>query len=71
MFIYRIISFVFLYSLRPFWNFDIPTNAVIKERAPFHLFPAHPEVEIVRNAHTVKLRNKYQELCHQREGDNF
>ncbi|KAJ8302948.1 hypothetical protein KUTeg_019344, partial [Tegillarca granosa] len=56
----------FAYS--PFWNFDIPTNVVIHERAPCCLPPPHPDVEVLRSQLTAKLRQNYQELCHAREG---
>ncbi|XP_069740810.1 mRNA (2'-O-methyladenosine-N(6)-)-methyltransferase isoform X3 [Narcine bancroftii] len=58
-------------SVRPtavYWDLDIPTNAVIKERAPIELLPPHPDVEILRAQLTLKLRQHYQELCQQREG---
>uniref|UniRef100_UPI00398F1DB1 mRNA (2'-O-methyladenosine-N(6)-)-methyltransferase isoform X4 n=1 Tax=Pristiophorus japonicus TaxID=55135 RepID=UPI00398F1DB1 len=51
-----------------YWDLDIPTNAVIKERAPIELLPPHPDVEMLRAQLTVKLRQHYQELCQQREG---
>ncbi|KAL4235084.1 mRNA (2'-O-methyladenosine-N(6)-)-methyltransferase [Mactra antiquata] len=56
----------FTYS--PFWNFEIPTNGVIYERAPCVLPPPHPDVEQLRSQLVVKLRQHYQELCHSREG---
>ncbi|KAL3859388.1 hypothetical protein ACJMK2_009611 [Sinanodonta woodiana] len=56
----------FTYS--PYWNFDVPTNAVIYERAPLTLPPPHPELELLRSQLTSKLRQQYQELCHSREG---
>ncbi|XP_063419432.1 mRNA (2'-O-methyladenosine-N(6)-)-methyltransferase-like [Mytilus trossulus] len=56
----------FTYS--PFWNFEIPTNAVIYERSPCILPPPHPEMESLRAQLTAKLRQHYQELCHSREG---
>ncbi|XP_067856842.1 mRNA (2'-O-methyladenosine-N(6)-)-methyltransferase isoform X1 [Heptranchias perlo] len=51
-----------------YWDLDIPTNAVIKERAPIEVLPPHPDVEMLRAQLTVKLRQHYQELCQQREG---
>ncbi|XP_045193105.1 mRNA (2'-O-methyladenosine-N(6)-)-methyltransferase-like [Mercenaria mercenaria] len=56
----------FAYS--PFWNFEMPTNAVIFERAPCVLPPPHPEIELMRAQMVHKLRQHYQELCHSREG---
>lgn len=55
-------------SFSPFWNFDIPSNAVIYERAPNVLPPPHPEIEVLRAQLLIKLRTQYQELCHAREG---
>ncbi|KAH9507644.1 mRNA (2'-O-methyladenosine-N(6)-)-methyltransferase [Bulinus truncatus] len=52
---------------RPFWNFDIPTNAVIKERAPLHLPPPHPEIESFRSTLVLKLRHLYHDMCLSRE----
>ncbi|GFO20659.1 phosphorylated ctd-interacting factor 1 [Plakobranchus ocellatus] len=54
-------------NYKPFWNFDIPTNAIIKERAPLHLPPPHPEIELFRSSLVMKLRHLYKELCQQRE----
>ena len=54
----------------PFWNFDIPTNAVLYERSACILPPPHPEMESLRAQLTAKLRQHYQELCHSREGNN-
>lgn len=56
----------FTYS--PFWNFEIPSNAMVYERAPSVLPPPHPEVELLRAQLVMKLRQHYQELCHSREG---
>lgn len=53
---------------RIYWDLDIQTNAVIKERAPFNYLPPHPEVELQRAQLTTKLRQHYHELCYQREG---
>ncbi|XP_048464059.1 mRNA (2'-O-methyladenosine-N(6)-)-methyltransferase isoform X4 [Rhincodon typus] len=58
-------------SIRPtavYWDLDVPTNAVLKERPPIEMLPPHPDVEILRAQLTVKLRQHYQELCQQREG---
>lgn len=54
-------------NYKPFWNFDIPTNAVIKERAPLNLPPPHPEIECIRSLLVMQLRKKYQDMCTQRE----
>ncbi|MCI4375245.1 hypothetical protein PGIGA_G00107120 [Pangasianodon gigas] len=51
-----------------YWDLDIQTNAVIKERAPFNYLPPHPEIELQRAQLTTKLRQHYHELCYQREG---
>ncbi|XP_078473832.1 mRNA (2'-O-methyladenosine-N(6)-)-methyltransferase isoform X1 [Lampetra fluviatilis] len=51
-----------------YWNLEVPTNAVIKERGLFDTFHPHPEVELFRAQLTVRLRHQYQELCQQREG---
>ncbi|XP_026577554.1 phosphorylated CTD-interacting factor 1 [Pseudonaja textilis] len=57
--------------LRPtevYWDLDIQTNAVIKERAPLEVLSPHPEVELLRSQLMLKLRQHYRELCQQREG---
>ncbi|KAK9405084.1 phosphorylated CTD-interacting factor 1 [Crotalus adamanteus] len=57
--------------LRPtevYWDLDIQTNAVIKQRAPSEVLPPHPEVELLRSQLMLKLRQHYRELCQQREG---
>ncbi|XP_028904763.1 mRNA (2'-O-methyladenosine-N(6)-)-methyltransferase [Ornithorhynchus anatinus] len=57
--------------LRPtevYWDLDIPTNAVIKQRGPSEALPPHPEVELLRSQLILKLRQHYRELCQQREG---
>ncbi|XP_015271989.1 PREDICTED: phosphorylated CTD-interacting factor 1 [Gekko japonicus] len=57
--------------LRPtevYWDLDIQTNAVIKQRPPSEVLPPHPEVELLRSQLMLKLRQHYQELCQQREG---
>nr|XP_033770394.1 mRNA (2'-O-methyladenosine-N(6)-)-methyltransferase [Geotrypetes seraphini]XP_033770395.1 mRNA (2'-O-methyladenosine-N(6)-)-methyltransferase [Geotrypetes seraphini] len=57
--------------LRPtevYWDLDIQTNAVIKQRGPLDLLPPHPEVELLRSQLILKLRQHYRELCQQREG---
>ncbi|XP_013083878.1 mRNA (2'-O-methyladenosine-N(6)-)-methyltransferase-like [Biomphalaria glabrata] len=54
-------------NYKPFWNFDIHTNAVIKERAPLHLPPPHPEIESFRSTLVTKIRKNLQDMCSQRE----
>ncbi|KAM6457665.1 mRNA (2'-O-methyladenosine-N(6)-)-methyltransferase [Liasis olivaceus] len=57
--------------LRPtevYWDLDIQTNAVIKQRAPSEVLTPHPEVELLRSQLMLKLRQHYRELCQQREG---
>uniref|UniRef100_A0A0B8RQT2 mRNA (2'-O-methyladenosine-N(6)-)-methyltransferase n=1 Tax=Philothamnus irregularis TaxID=1899461 RepID=A0A0B8RQT2_9SAUR len=57
--------------LRPtevYWDLDIQTNAVIKQRAPLKMLTPHPEVELLRSQLMLKLRQHYRELCQQREG---
>uniref|UniRef100_F6XRK5 mRNA (2'-O-methyladenosine-N(6)-)-methyltransferase n=1 Tax=Monodelphis domestica TaxID=13616 RepID=F6XRK5_MONDO len=57
--------------LRPtevYWDLDIQTNAVIKQRGPSEVLPPHPEVELLRSQLILKLRQHYRELCQQREG---
>ncbi|XP_039632543.1 mRNA (2'-O-methyladenosine-N(6)-)-methyltransferase [Polypterus senegalus] len=51
-----------------YWDLDIQTNAVIKERPPVDVLPPHPEVELMRSQLMTKLRINYKELCQQREG---
>ncbi|CAB1315554.1 unnamed protein product [Coregonus sp. 'balchen'] len=51
-----------------YWDLDIQTNAVIRERAPANHLPPHPEMELQRAQLTTKLRQHYHELCYQREG---
>ncbi|XP_066558286.1 mRNA (2'-O-methyladenosine-N(6)-)-methyltransferase [Amia ocellicauda] len=51
-----------------YWDLDIQTNAVIRERAPSDFLPPHPEIELLRAQLTSKLRQHYHELCYQREG---
>uniref|UniRef100_A0A8B9KI56 mRNA (2'-O-methyladenosine-N(6)-)-methyltransferase n=1 Tax=Astyanax mexicanus TaxID=7994 RepID=A0A8B9KI56_ASTMX len=51
-----------------YWDLDIQTNAVIKERPPYDYLPPHPEIELQRAQLTTKLRQHYHELCSQREG---
>ncbi|XP_062402264.1 mRNA (2'-O-methyladenosine-N(6)-)-methyltransferase [Sardina pilchardus] len=51
-----------------YWDLDIQTNAVIRERAPADHLPPHPEIEMQRAQLTTKLRQHYHELCSQREG---
>lgn len=54
---------------RVYWDLDIQTNAVIKQRAPSEVLPPHPEVELLRSQLMLKLRQHYRELCQQREGN--
>uniref|UniRef100_A0AAY4EIQ0 mRNA (2'-O-methyladenosine-N(6)-)-methyltransferase n=1 Tax=Denticeps clupeoides TaxID=299321 RepID=A0AAY4EIQ0_9TELE len=54
--------------LKLYWDLDIQTNAVIKERAPADYLPPHPEIELQRAQLMTKLRQHYHELCSQREG---
>ncbi|XP_030276535.1 mRNA (2'-O-methyladenosine-N(6)-)-methyltransferase [Sparus aurata] len=51
-----------------YWDLDIQTNAVIRERPPANHLPPHPEIELQRAQLVTKLRQHYHELCHQREG---
>uniref|UniRef100_A0AAY5F2M5 mRNA (2'-O-methyladenosine-N(6)-)-methyltransferase n=1 Tax=Electrophorus electricus TaxID=8005 RepID=A0AAY5F2M5_ELEEL len=51
-----------------YWDLDVQTNAVIKERTTFDYLPPHPEIELQRAQLTTKLRQHYHELCSQREG---
>ncbi|XP_065135547.1 mRNA (2'-O-methyladenosine-N(6)-)-methyltransferase isoform X1 [Paramisgurnus dabryanus] len=51
-----------------YWDLDIQTNAVIRERTPADHLPPHPEIELQRAQLTTKLRQHYRELCSQREG---
>uniref|UniRef100_A0A671V4D8 mRNA (2'-O-methyladenosine-N(6)-)-methyltransferase n=1 Tax=Sparus aurata TaxID=8175 RepID=A0A671V4D8_SPAAU len=53
---------------RIYWDLDIQTNAVIRERPPANHLPPHPEIELQRAQLVTKLRQHYHELCHQREG---
>ncbi|BFZ19751.1 hypothetical protein BsWGS_22790 [Bradybaena similaris] len=55
-------------NYKPFWNFEVPSNAVVKERAPLHMCPPHPDVEAFRCDQVMKLRQSYQELCQHHEG---
>lgn len=52
-----------------YWDLDIQTNAVIKQRAPSEVLSPHPEVELLRSQLILKLRQHYRELCQQREGE--
>ncbi|KAG8131450.1 hypothetical protein E2320_009392, partial [Naja naja] len=52
-----------------YWDLDIQTNAVIKQRAPSEVLSPHPEVELLRSQLMLKLRQHYRELCQQREGN--
>ncbi|XP_066482551.1 mRNA (2'-O-methyladenosine-N(6)-)-methyltransferase isoform X2 [Tiliqua scincoides] len=57
--------------LRPtevYWDLDVQTNAVMKQRAPSEVLTPHPEVELLRSQLMLKLRQHYRELCQQREG---
>uniref|UniRef100_A0A8C8GK34 mRNA (2'-O-methyladenosine-N(6)-)-methyltransferase n=1 Tax=Oncorhynchus tshawytscha TaxID=74940 RepID=A0A8C8GK34_ONCTS len=51
-----------------YWDLDVQTNAVIRERPPANHLPPHPEMELQRAHLTTKLRQHYHELCYQREG---
>ncbi|XP_067101254.1 mRNA (2'-O-methyladenosine-N(6)-)-methyltransferase [Osmerus mordax] len=51
-----------------YWDLDIQTNAVIRERSPGDHLPPHPEMELLRAQLVTKLRQHYHELCYQREG---
>uniref|UniRef100_A0A667YV86 mRNA (2'-O-methyladenosine-N(6)-)-methyltransferase n=1 Tax=Myripristis murdjan TaxID=586833 RepID=A0A667YV86_9TELE len=51
-----------------YWDLDIQTNAVIRERPPANHLPPHPEIELQRAQLVTKLRQHYHELCYQREG---
>uniref|UniRef100_A0A4W5RRD0 mRNA (2'-O-methyladenosine-N(6)-)-methyltransferase n=1 Tax=Hucho hucho TaxID=62062 RepID=A0A4W5RRD0_9TELE len=51
-----------------YWDLDVQTNAVIRERPPANHLPPHPEMELQRAQLTTKLRLHYHELCYQREG---
>ncbi|KAM9525114.1 mRNA (2'-O-methyladenosine-N(6)-)-methyltransferase [Salvelinus alpinus] len=51
-----------------YWDLDVQTNAVIRERPPANHLPPHPEMELLRAQLTTKLRQHYHELCYQREG---
>uniref|UniRef100_A0A8C7EZ07 mRNA (2'-O-methyladenosine-N(6)-)-methyltransferase n=1 Tax=Oncorhynchus kisutch TaxID=8019 RepID=A0A8C7EZ07_ONCKI len=51
-----------------YWDLDVQTNAVIRERPPANHLPPHPEMELQRAQLTTKLRQHYHELCYQREG---
>ncbi|PVD21090.1 hypothetical protein C0Q70_19256 [Pomacea canaliculata] len=56
------------FNYNPFWNFDLPSNAVFYERAPVTMAPPHPDVEKSRSTLTTKLRSLYSDLCLSREG---
>ena len=62
------LSVFFVSTVSVYWDLDIPTNAVIRERPPDPQLPPHPEVELHRAQLVTKLRQHYLELCHQREG---
>ncbi|KAM4581914.1 mRNA (2'-O-methyladenosine-N(6)-)-methyltransferase [Fundulus diaphanus] len=51
-----------------YWDLDVQTNAVIRERSAANHLPPHPEIELQRAQLVTKLRQHYHELCHQREG---
>ena len=59
---------VLISHFSPFWNFEVPTNVIIYERKPLMIAAPHPDIEQLRAQLMVKLRTKYQELCHTREG---
>uniref|UniRef100_A0A3Q3X5G7 mRNA (2'-O-methyladenosine-N(6)-)-methyltransferase n=1 Tax=Mola mola TaxID=94237 RepID=A0A3Q3X5G7_MOLML len=68
-----LLCFLVLYKrtsrvLSIYWDLDIQTNAVIRERPPTNHLPPHPEIELQRAQLVTKLRQHYHELCHQREG---
>uniref|UniRef100_A0A8C4ZQ71 Phosphorylated CTD interacting factor 1 n=1 Tax=Gadus morhua TaxID=8049 RepID=A0A8C4ZQ71_GADMO len=63
-----VLSVFFVSTVSVYWDLDIPTNAVIRERPPDPQLPPHPEVELHRAQLVTKLRQHYLELCHQREG---
>lgn len=50
------------------WDLEVPTNAVVFERAPLSWPHPHPEIESYRSTLVIKLRQAYQEMCHSREG---
>uniref|UniRef100_A0A3B5MHG6 WW domain-containing protein n=1 Tax=Xiphophorus couchianus TaxID=32473 RepID=A0A3B5MHG6_9TELE len=52
-----------------YWDLDVQTNAVIRERSAANHLPSHPEIELQRAQLVTKLRQHYHELCHQREID--
>ncbi|XP_030067410.1 mRNA (2'-O-methyladenosine-N(6)-)-methyltransferase isoform X2 [Microcaecilia unicolor] len=58
----------FLRPTEVYWDLDIQTNAVIKQRGPLDVLPPHPDVELLRSQLILKLRQHYRELCQQREG---
>nr|CAG4637646.1 EOG090X02BU [Chydorus sphaericus] len=49
------------------WDLEVPTNAVVFERAPLSWPHPHPEIESYRSTLVIKLRQAYQEMCHSRE----
>jgi len=57
-----------LFILAGPWDLEIPTNVILYERQPTMLPHPSPEVELVRYAFVMKLRQSYQEMCHSREG---
>ncbi|CAG2169941.1 unnamed protein product [Oppiella nova] len=49
------------------FDLEVFTNCVIWERHPLLQFHSHPEVESLRAALVLKLRQQYHEMCHSRE----
>ncbi|ESO96929.1 hypothetical protein LOTGIDRAFT_115378 [Lottia gigantea] len=62
------IFYEFVLFCSPFWNFEIPTNCVINERAPVNIPGPYPDIEQLRAQLVTKLRQNYNELCYSREG---
>ena len=49
-----------LFILAGPWDLEIPTNVILYERQPTMLPHPSPEVELVRYAFVMKLRQSYQ-----------
>ncbi|CAG2107767.1 unnamed protein product [Medioppia subpectinata] len=49
------------------FDLEVHTNCVIWERPPVLQFHSHPEVESLRAALVLKLRQQFHEMCHSRE----
>lgn len=62
---------VMSFCFRIYWDLDVQTNAVIRERPSAMDLPPHPEIELQRAQLVTKLRQHYHELCHQREGNSL